>query len=53
MDKLTKEQRERFVKWMNQHEDDGWPAHAAWAKRQFGVDLTAEECCRIYMDSVF
>lgn len=49
--KLTDEEAERFVRWMSGHEDSDWGEFARWAKEEFGVELTEEECCRLFIEA--
>jgi len=49
---LTTNQREQLIRHMNTYEDDSFELHAYWAKNNFGVDLTKDECYRIYAESL-
>lgn len=53
MDKLTKSQQRLLIEHMKQYEDDSWEEHVLWARNRLGAILTPDECCKLYMESIF
>jgi len=53
MEKLTDEQKQRLIAHMKANEDDSWARHSQWAVAAFGVRLTDDECCRLFMNAMF
>jgi hypothetical protein len=53
MNTLTDTQKDEFVRHMNQYEDDSFEQHAQWANTKYGVNLTANDCSKIFMESMF
>lgn len=51
--KLSDEKRKEFVEWMNKNEGLGWPSHSDYAKRTYGVDISPDDCCKLFMEAMF
>ncbi len=53
MDELTEQQKKLLVEYMNDHDGLSWDQHSAWASSVFRVEITPEECSKLFMESMF
>jgi hypothetical protein len=53
MNKLTEAQKIILSKRINQYQDETWDQHAQWATEAFGTPITADECCKLFVELMF
>ena len=52
MDNLTDQQKHALISHMNRYENDSYEIIASWARINFTVEITAEECFRLFAYSL-
>lgn len=50
---LTNEQKKSAIEFMNAHQGDDFKDIASFLSTRFGVEITASDCCRLFMDALF